>query len=303
MQLVKYDAACRALAEARTVDEIREIGNRAEAMRAYARQAQNRQLEIDACEIRVRAERRLGEVIIEAKKTSTICAPGGGRQREAGALTLKDIGLSPSVSVRAQNLAVIPADKFEDGVSGWRASARRSEARLSLPFPDQRNPYARGDRQRAKNRRGAAKATISLSDRLDGFHAADGRKVAFWRAGELDRLAAQARLQIAMIEAIKENMPVANPSPLDLLGDLFDRERLADILESVCGAVRVPKGCGPVRELDRGLAAQSEKSKERKCLACEKMFTPAHPSSAQLKSGKWGMFCSRSCAGHGQAKP
>ena len=53
-ELTRYDAACSALAEARSVDEVREILNLAEAQRAYAKMAKNRNLEADAFEIRKR---------------------------------------------------------------------------------------------------------------------------------------------------------------------------------------------------------------------------------------------------------
>ncbi len=37
--LVRYNAACHALAEAKSIDEAKSIRNTAEAMRAYAKQA------------------------------------------------------------------------------------------------------------------------------------------------------------------------------------------------------------------------------------------------------------------------
>src|SRR5688500_12667898 len=67
--LALYDNACKALAEAKAVDEVREIRATAEAMRAYAKQADNRQMELDAAEIRIRAERRLGELMAAQGET------------------------------------------------------------------------------------------------------------------------------------------------------------------------------------------------------------------------------------------
>jgi hypothetical protein len=49
----------------------------AAAMRAYARQAKNKQLEADAAEVRFRAERRIGELM--AAQRATVGLNGGGR--------------------------------------------------------------------------------------------------------------------------------------------------------------------------------------------------------------------------------
>ncbi|TPN69767.1 hypothetical protein FJ980_32865, partial [Mesorhizobium sp. B1-1-5] len=73
--LVRYDAAVRALAEAKSVDEVKDLRDKAEAMRAYARQAKNKDLEADAAEIRIRAERRLGELIAEMRDVTPIARP------------------------------------------------------------------------------------------------------------------------------------------------------------------------------------------------------------------------------------
>jgi hypothetical protein len=49
-------------------------------MRAYARQAKNKQIEIDASEIRFRAERRLGELMAAQRETVGLAKPPGTNQ-------------------------------------------------------------------------------------------------------------------------------------------------------------------------------------------------------------------------------
>jgi hypothetical protein len=78
---IRYDAARKALAEARSVDDVRAIFDIAVAMAPYARQAKNCDMEADAMEIRLRATRRIDELRKAQKETVGLATGGeyGGR--------------------------------------------------------------------------------------------------------------------------------------------------------------------------------------------------------------------------------
>jgi hypothetical protein len=125
-ELVRYEAACRALYEAKSVDEVKTIRDKAAALKAYARQAKNRQLEIDAAEIRMRAERRVGE-LMEMQRVS-VGLSEGGRPSKTGlnenpvskAPTLADAGIDKNLADRARKMAAVPEEKFEAALGEWR---------------------------------------------------------------------------------------------------------------------------------------------------------------------------------------
>jgi len=89
-------------------------------MRAYAHQAKNRQMEIDAAEIRIRAERRLGELLRQQKETVGLATGGehGGKPSIDGTRaepsikrpTLAEAGIDKKLSSHAQKVAAKPAD-------------------------------------------------------------------------------------------------------------------------------------------------------------------------------------------------
>jgi hypothetical protein len=68
-ELEKYDAACHAIAECKSVFEAKDWHNKAIGMEVYARAAKNEELEADAKAIRMHAIRRLGQMMKEQDET------------------------------------------------------------------------------------------------------------------------------------------------------------------------------------------------------------------------------------------
>jgi hypothetical protein len=125
--LTKYDAARYALSIAVEVDEVKDIRDKAEAMAAYARQAKDTELVQWATEIKVRAERRAGQMLAEMPKAvGTKGQFAGGHTMvppAAEAKTLADIGITKNESSRWQKLAAVTDTQFEQAVSAAKEVA------------------------------------------------------------------------------------------------------------------------------------------------------------------------------------
>jgi hypothetical protein len=103
-------------------------------MCAYARMAKDKQLEIDAAEIRAHATRWIGEMMAEQPKNE------GGRPRETGLsenpvlkpVTLAEAGIDKNLAHAARQLAEIPEDDFEYTLTAWREHLSAENGRVTL---------------------------------------------------------------------------------------------------------------------------------------------------------------------------
>ena len=134
--LTKYDAACRALAEAVAVDEVMAIRDEAAQLVAAARIANNHQAEADAIAIRMRATRRLGQLMQAQKETVGLATGGehGGRRRIDGSRadpsiqrpTLAMQGIDKYLAHQARMLSASSDEDFEKTVADAQDKVTRA---------------------------------------------------------------------------------------------------------------------------------------------------------------------------------
>lgn len=137
--LLPYEQACRAVAAALSVDEAKQLHDKADAIRVYAKKAKNRQLEIDAAEIRMRAERRLGQLIGDGKKAGKISRgqPPKPKKKSAGTeeyfsrVQLRDLGIDHKLSARAQKMAAVVEKDFVGLLRAWRDNVLGEAAKVT----------------------------------------------------------------------------------------------------------------------------------------------------------------------------
>ncbi len=123
-QLVRYDTMCRAIAEAYQVDEVKDIRDRAIALEEYARQAKNEEMVRQCAEIRLRAERRAGELLAQMDKVQGARGNPGGRGARIVASsetspqkTMAELHITHDQASRWQQLAKVPEEQFEAAIA------------------------------------------------------------------------------------------------------------------------------------------------------------------------------------------
>lgn len=113
--LIHFDQARRELALATNIDEVKDIRDKAEALRQYLRQAgQGLEMQNQCAEIKIRAEVRAGELLAETVE------PGRPSKRSHDATILPE-GISKTQSSRWQAMAGIPEGVREQHIAEVKA--------------------------------------------------------------------------------------------------------------------------------------------------------------------------------------
>lgn len=129
-----YNKAKNALAEAHTVDELSTILKQTDILKYAAQVANDNEMIMQATEIKLRAERRFGEVSKGLEK-----APKGWEAKnlklnsvevKSKSKTLAAVGVSPQMANTYEKVADVPEEIFEKALSDFKEEGEMSRAKL-----------------------------------------------------------------------------------------------------------------------------------------------------------------------------
>ena len=167
MDLIIFDKARNALEQAVSIDEVKQIRDKAEAMRLYIKQSGESLIMQNQCaEIKIRAERKAGEILQETVQH------GGDRKSKYHDDTLipklNDMGVSRLQSSRWQQIASIPEDNFDTHIEEIKIKGEEltSKEFLSLAV----NIKKERDRQARREKSAADAALVEPDDRIKVLH-------------------------------------------------------------------------------------------------------------------------------------
>ncbi len=151
--LILYEAMVTAIAECAKIDEIKDIRDKAMALEMYHRQARNFEAEREAANVRLRAERRAGELLKDLAradapnpegiggKTKKVVTSHAATQQSPYAEALETHGITRQTAHRYQALAAVPEKVFEEALAGpekptaVRVMARAKVREAADPVP------------------------------------------------------------------------------------------------------------------------------------------------------------------------
>jgi len=144
VQLIKLNSARRALIEASSLDEIKEIIDSALAFRIYAKAAKmGIEMQNNCAEINLRAQRKAGELLKEMEKNK------GGKPEQQTYQSqdetskthpkLKDLGVNKTQSYRWQKIADVPQETFEEHINQTKSKSNELTTSSVLKIANQLN--------------------------------------------------------------------------------------------------------------------------------------------------------------------
>lgn len=124
MELIKWEKAKQAIMECKTIDEVKEIRDKAEALRMYAKQSgESLQVQNNVAEIKIRADKRIGEISrdlptnqFKGLNNVSLSHDGGTTKTQI----LKDAGIKHHE--RFEAIANLPEDLFEQHIEKVKRS-------------------------------------------------------------------------------------------------------------------------------------------------------------------------------------
>lgn len=112
------------LAEAKTLDDVLDIRDKAEAVRVYAQAARlGLEIQNEAAEVKIRAERKAGEMLAEMPKAQGASVEGW-KTRSHDVTTLEDMGIEKMQSSRWQAIASLPDAEFEKHITETKGDGK-----------------------------------------------------------------------------------------------------------------------------------------------------------------------------------
>lgn len=133
--LARISKARRALAEAKSLDDVLRIRDEAESVRHLLKvQGESLASQNEAAEIKIRAERLLGESLSHMDKK---------KNRHSSAPTMGELGINANQSHRWQLIASVPQDTFEQHVSHAKESSQELTT-VSVYRLAKRQPFVNG---------------------------------------------------------------------------------------------------------------------------------------------------------------
>src|SRR4051794_38642207 len=213
-----------AIEEAASFIAVKEIRDQAEALRAYQRSVGAAQEAVDAArEIRVRAERRMGQEIDRAQRDGSAATPHR-RQKGSDAPTLSELGVSKHQSSEWQQLAAVDDETFDATLRTAKEKGKLSPSAVRVLLRERRRETEAAERTPGKGKRAKAKAARRRASALKPptpEEEADGR---------VTRLIHQVGSMADLIELLGSPAEVAELSTKRRKGDgghrRFDPERL-----------------------------------------------------------------------------